>query len=129
MEVIERARENVVALRQTLESSTDESNAFQRRVLDFVLSWKDWDSPDLFETALRRETLLSRGSLFAPDLQEYEVKFSRHNNLVVAALTDLTIAADLLRVATNATDVDWSTILPSQQEQVDRNGIAHISDL
>ena len=126
---IERARENAAALRRSLEKSTLDSNVFQKRVLDFVLSWKDWDSPDLFETALRRETLLTRGSFFAPDLQEYEVKFSRHNNLVVAALTDLTIASDLLRVATNAVDVDWSTIAPSQQEQVDRNGIAHISDL
>ncbi len=128
-EELERARTNLVARRQSLENSTNDANAFQRRVLDFVLSWRDWDSPDLFETALRRETLLTRGSLFAPDLQEYEVKFSRHNNLVVAALTDLTIAADLLRVATNATDVDWNTLQPTQQEQVDRNGIAHISDL
>ncbi len=124
-----RRREDVLTRRQALENATDDASAFKRRVFDFVLSWNDWDSPDLFETALRRETFLTRGSLFAPDLQEYEVKFSRHNNLVVAALTDLTIAADLLRVSTRATDVDWSTLLPTQQQQVDRNGVAHIADL
>ena len=93
LEEIRSARQSVAAIRQTLEKSTDDSRAFQKRVLDFVLSWRDWDSPDLFETALRRETLLTRGSLFAPDLQEYEVKFSRPNNLVVAA--DLMIADEM----------------------------------
>ena len=126
---VERKRADVVARRQELENSTDDASAFQRRIFDFVLSWNDWDSPELFEAALRRETLLTRGSLFAPDLQEYEVKISRHNNLVVAALTDLNIASDLLRVSTGATDVDWSTLRPSQQQQVDRNGISHIADL
>ncbi len=126
---VDRACEEVLARRQTLENATEDAYVFQRRVLDFVLSWNDWDSPDLFETALRRETLLARGSLFAPDLQEYEIKISRHNNLVVAALGDLNIASNLLRVSTGATDVDWSTLRPTQQQQVDRNGIAHIADL
>ena len=103
---------------------------YMRRVREFVLNWDESVDVDLFESELRRNAALLRGSILSRDLQEYDVQLGDwHNNVVVAALTNLEIATDLLRVVTRASDVDWNTLEPFQQSQVDKNGVAHIADL
>jgi len=124
-----RACEDALLNREGEDSATPEQT-YMKRIREFVLNWDVSGDVELFETELRRNSALLRGSILSRDLQEYDVELGDwHNNVVVAALTNLEIATDLLRVITRAADVDWSAVEPFQQSQVDKNGVSHIADL